>query len=269
MLAWLSIILFGILQGLTEFLPVSSSGHLTLFQYFSKSINEDLSLNIAVHIGTLLTILVYYRRDIIQLIYGLIRWESQSVHMVAMILAATLPTGIIGLLMKKKMAWVLTHPPTAGACLLLTAFILYISDKANKVSDPSSSGFGIGLMQAVLIGLVQGMAVLPGISRSGSTIVAGLFLGMTPHNAARFSFLISVPAIAGAGLLEFLGADEAMDASRFLVGGAVSFVTGLLAIHWMVRLTIKRKVRVFAYYLVPVSILFLLLYSFDLGRDLF
>jgi len=265
MLYFLSLVLFGVLQGLTEFLPVSSSGHLAMFSYFSASIQEDLSLNIAVHVGTLLTILIYYRRDILELVGGVVIGNKNSIQMVGLILVASIPTGIIGILMKKNLNWVLTHPLVAANCLLVSALILWLSDRARTAQNPAE-GFGITYWKAFLIGTVQGFAVLPGISRSGSTIVAGLFLGMSPQNGARFSFLISVPAIAGAGLLELMSAEEAMDFQSLSLGALISFVTGLIAIHWMVKVTLQRRLRAFAYYLVPVALLFIALYSFGIGE---
>ena len=266
MFYFFSLALFGILQGLTEFLPVSSSGHLAMFAYFSQSIQEDLSLNIAVHVGTLLTILIYYRRDILNLLGGVIEGNKTSVQMVSLILVASVPTGIIGILMKKNMDWVLTHPLVAAFCLLVSAAILWLSGRA-RPAELVGEGFGIPYWKAFIIGAVQGFAVLPGISRSGSTIVTGLFLGMTPQNGARFSFLISVPAIAGAGLLEFLSADEAMDIQSLGLGALISFVTGLVAIHWMVKITVQRRLQVFAFYLVPVALVFMTLYSLGIGKD--
>lgn len=236
-----------------------------MFAYFSESIQEDLSLNIAVHVGTLLTILIYYRRDILDLLAGFLGGDKTSIQMVGQILVASVPTGIIGILMKKNMDWVLTHPMVAASCLLVSALILLLSGRARQ-TDFDSEGFGITYWKAFLIGTVQGFAVLPGISRSGSTIVTGLFLGMAPQNGARFSFLISVPAIAGAGLLEFMSAEEAMDFQSLGLGALISFVTGLIAIHWMVKITLQRRLRVFAFYLVPVAFLFMILYSLGIGE---
>jgi undecaprenyl-diphosphatase len=265
---WLiSILLFGVLQGLTEFLPVSSSGHLTIFQYFASSLEESLTLNVAVHLGTLCTVLIYYHKDLLAMMRGTLRREAEHLQMVLLLAVATLPTAVIGIGMKKLAPWILTSPLVAGASLLLTAGTLLLSDRLSQLGS-QPRGFGISWRQALVIGLVQGVAVLPGISRSGSTIVAGLFLGMAPVNAARFSFLLSIPAIAGAGLLEFLGAEESLNWSEMGLAALVSFLTGLAAIHWMVRLVINRRLGLFAYYLIPASLIFLGLYSFDLGRDL-
>lgn len=247
----------GILQGLTEFLPVSSSGHLTLYQYFSTEVNENLSLNIAVHLGTLLTILIYYRKDIMDLLMGLLRRDYESIQMCIHIIVASIPTALIGLFMKKNFEWILTDPVIAGLGLMGTGFILLSSAKGfDRRAGFNLSGFGTDIKTAFIIGIVQGFAVLPGISRSGSTIVSGLFLGMDSRNAARFSFLISVPAIFGAGLLEFVGSEQSLSIKELGIGVLVSFVTGLLAISWMVRLVQNNRLKGFAYYVFGLSGLF-------------
>ena len=261
----LTLILFGVLQGVTEFLPVSSSGHLSLFQYFSKEINENLSLNIAVHIGTLVTILIFYRSDIRDLLKGIAARDSESLSMTFHIIVASVPTAIIGLAMKKQAGWILTNPVVAATCLLITGAFLFFSDRI-VINQGFQTGFGIGFFKSFLIGVVQGFAVLPGISRSGSTIVTGLVLGMNPKNASRFSFLISVPAIAGAGLLEAMDLEAGVDWTSLLVGGFVSFIIGLLAISWMVRLTMRGHLKFFSYYVVALSALFFTCYALGIGE---
>lgn len=268
MAAFLVLILFGVLQGLTEFLPVSSSGHLSLFQYFSKDLNDNLSLNVAVHIGTLLTILIFYRSDLQAILRGLVNRDKESIHMTLMIIVASVPTAIIGLLIKKKAGWVLTNPVVAASCLLVTGLLLYLSDRI-RISENFQTGFGGGYRQAFVIGIVQGFAVLPGISRSGSTIITGLYLGMNPKNASRFSFLMSVPAIAGAGLLEAMDIKEGVDWMSLSLGALVSFITGLVAIAWMVRVTLKGNLKNFSYYVFTVSFLFFICYGLGLGKDIF
>ena len=261
----LALILFGILQGLTEFLPVSSSGHLSLFQYFSKAMSENLSLNIAVHIGTLMTIVIFYRNDIKEILMGLVKRDREAISMATLIIVASIPTAIIALLMKKKADWILTNPVVAGTCLLVTGCFLFFSDRIN-VSRRFQTGFGIGFSRALLIGFVQGVAVLPGISRSGSTIIMGLLLGMNPKNASRFSFLISVPAIFGAGLLEVFDLKEGVDFTSLAIGGLISFLVGLAAISLMVRVTLKGRLKPFSYYVFAVSGLFFISYFLGWGQ---
>lgn len=263
----LTLILLGVIQGLTEFLPVSSSGHLSLFQYFSHNLHDNLSLNIAVHLGTLLTVVLYYRHDLIQMAQGFFKGQAQAVRMVLLIGVASFPTAVLGLFIKKMGGWLLTNPVVAAFGLLVTGGILFLTERI-QVKQQSTQGFGLSYKQAFCIGLVQGFAVLPGISRSGSTIVMGLFLGMSSANAARFSFLISLPAILGAGLLEFKDLDQGVEWSPFLIGGVVSFVTGLFAITWMVRLTEKGRLKPFGYYVTCLALVFLAAYSMGWGQNI-
>jgi len=251
----LALILFGIVQGITEFLPVSSSGHLTLMQYFSENIPESLSLNIAVHLGTLLTILVFYRRDLLALITGFFKGERDSLHMVGFIFAASLPTALIGLTFKKALPFLLTSPWLVGICLLLTGCVL-ITAKCAPVSSVQDGR--LSYKKAIVLGFVQGIAVLPGLSRSGLTIVSALWLGVEREAAARFSFLISVPAILGAGLLEWVSGEESIAMTPLVTGAVVSFLVGLGAIYLVVWLTKNQRLSSFSYYLWAVGGLVLL-----------
>ncbi|MCB0379048.1 MAG: undecaprenyl-diphosphate phosphatase [Bdellovibrionales bacterium] len=257
---FIELVIMGILQGLTEFLPVSSSGHLTLFQYFSTRFHENLSLNVAVHMGTLLTIIVYYRKDLLEIFKGFFAGDKNSQKMVFHIVVASIPTAIIGLGFKKMAEGILVNPLVASLCLLITGAFLYKAPQSDKSEDWYRKGFGVNSKQAFLIGIVQGLAVLPGISRSGSTIVTALWMGVPAREASRFSFLISVPAIMGAGLLELRGAEGGLQWGDFFLGGMVSFVTGLVAIALMVHLTYRNRLRPFSFYVWTVSIAFLSYY---------
>ncbi len=264
----LPLILFGILQGLTEFLPVSSSGHLSLFQYFSKDMQDNLSLNVAVHIGTLFTILFYYRKEIVGILQGLLKKEKESQKIVLFLMIASVPTGIIGIIMKKNMEWILTSPLVAAMGLIVTGSFLLLSGRMAVSLEPSKA-YGLNPKKAFLIGLIQGFAVLPGISRSGSTILCGLFLGLNPKNAAQFSFLVSLPALMGAGLLEFMDSSQPLVYSELLLGALVSFVTGIFAISWMVKLTQSGRLQGFGYYVITLGVCFLILFSMGLGENIF
>ena len=231
-MAWLVIIFFGIVQGITEFLPISSSGHLTLLQYYSSYIPESLSLNIAVHIGTLLSILYFYRKDIGDLLRGLAQRNQKSIREAIIIFVAVFPTACIGLGVKKLAPSVLTSPAVTGVCLLLTGCVLFSTKLLKNKQEKMFSSLDIA--RALCIGIVQGFAVLPGLSRSGLTIVTALWLGADRIQAARFSFLISVPAIIGAGLLEAVTSDEGIDWGPLIVASLVSFAVGVGAIYLVV-----------------------------------
>jgi len=253
-MAWIAIILLGIVQGIAEFLPISSSGHITLLQYYFDSVPESLSLNVAVHLGTLCTILIYYRKFLITLVVDFFKGSSSSQREVLCIVIASLPTAVLGLMFKKFGEDLLLNPLVAGVCLILTGFIL-ISTLWLRKADGETK---ISLLKAFAIGSIQGIAVLPGLSRSGLTIVLALWLGVEKATAARFSFLISIPAILGAGLLEFLSSEEVLDAKLLLLAATVAFLVGLFAISLVVWLTKKDRLSFFAYslWLVGAAIIF-------------
>lgn len=253
-MAIILIILFGALQGLTEFLPVSSSGHLTLFQFFTDAFEESLTLNIAVHLGTLLTVLIFYRKDIAQILRGVLKKEKEALGQSLFIIVAVFPTGVMGLFIKKFFSSILVNPMVSSICLMVTGAVLF-STKRLPATLKNKGPFGMSLKTAFLLGCVQGCAVLPGLSRSGLTIVAALWMGVDRKNAAKFSFLISVPAIFGAGLLELLGESHALDGVQLGIGVLVSFLVGLFAIYWMVRFTESKRLSSFSYYVWAVGLL--------------
>lgn len=263
----IAVLVVGIIQGLTEFLPVSSSGHLTLFQYFSKDFNSDLSINIAVHMGTLLTVLIFYRQDLIEIVSGVLRRQPEACAVIGEIIVASIPTAVIGFLIKYSAEEILTDPVVSVIGLLFTgAMLLYSSRFKSKCQTSSMT---IGYKAAFLIGVMQGIGVLPGVSRSGATIVMGLSLGLSPTKAAQFSFLISIPAVAGAGLLESLSDRSEVVVGNLILGAIVSFLAGLVAISWMVRLTQKGQLNQFGYYTITVSFLFFAFYFFEIGKNVF
>jgi undecaprenyl-diphosphatase len=208
----LEAILLGILQGLTEFLPISSSGHLVLGEHalgFSRG-GSDILFEVLLHLGTLLAVLVAYRHDVGELLTVL--WPSAArrlapeerarrFRLMGAILVASVPAGVVGLTLKDPISELFGEPRLVAFLLLGTALILFIGDRlrqGDRLAEQSGPG------RALAIGLAQALAILPGISRSGSTIVAGLAVGLRPVEAARFSFLIMLPAVSGAALLEFL-----------------------------------------------------------------
>ncbi len=196
-MGWLKAVLIGLLQGMTEFLPVSSSGHQVLggrFMHLSEA--STLSLLLWTHLGTLIAVLWFFRRDLLSMASGCLRRDSTSLKHVGLIVLATLPTGLIGLGLQK---WVNAHLESllpVGVAFLCTATALFL------VRDMGRDGGPIGWRVALWVGIFQGIAVIPGISRSGSTLAVALFLGIKSKTAFRFSFLVSIPAVAGAFLLE-------------------------------------------------------------------
>ena len=248
-------IVLGILQGLTEFLPVSSSGHLVLGQIYFKITESGLAFDIAVHLGTLAAVAVVYYKDIKEMLSSLFLYiggsrngtADENLVMAGCILAGSVPTALIGLILKQFEAVLFTSSVLVGCMLLVTGTLLWIS---RKFYTQSSAGGGLTLKRALIIGTVQGFAVIPGISRSGSTIAAGMFAGLDRSKAARFSFLLSVPAIAGA---QILGIKDALETGVLidpatLCGTIVAFVVGLAALKLLLNLVHRGRFHLFAPY---------------------
>ena len=251
-------IILGIIQGLTEFLPVSSSGHLALAQALFKDFEQPgLLYDTLLHLATLLAVTVFFRKRIMRLFkaffglffikYRLIYHEERG--MLWGIIAATIPTGIIGYLLKDMSELLFEKPIVIGYFLILTSVMLILADRATK-------GGPVNPRKAFIVGIAQGLAVFPGISRSGTTIFAGMMVGISREKAAEFSFLISIPAIIGAMLLQFkhLGTLTSSEITVYLAGMGTAFFFGILAIGVMMEIVKKAKMRYFALYCLIIGI---------------
>ena len=248
-------VIFGVIQGATEFLPVSSSGHLALAHYFLGAQESDLAFDVALHLGTLLAILVYFRDDFRQMgkaVFGLHPEEAETKRLrkMALFLAlATVPGALAGLLLGKAAENYFRHPAMVAAALAGAGLLLLIADRAGR---RSRSVEAITLIDALLIGLSQACAIIPGVSRSGSTITCGLAMGLTRQAAIRFSFLLSAPIIFGAGMHEIpkiikngmLAGQTTLYAAGFLAAA----VSGYLFIACIMQYIQARSFAVFAYY---------------------
>lgn len=256
----LEAIVLGVVQGLTEFIPVSSSGHLVLLPAVLGWPQPGLAFAVAVHVGTLVAVVCYYWRDWCRMLSaavgGMRRSHScggRDAHILAMILVGTVPAALVGLTLAEPVEQLFNSVALVAVALLLTGVVLL---GAGRAADGGVSG-DVTLGQAIVIGCAQAVAVIPGISRSGATIAAGLFGGLQRDWAARFAFLLSMPVIAGAGAKEALDLLSAGVASRELCllayGAVASAITGLLAIHAVVRLVHQRKLWVFGVYCLAVG----------------
>ena len=266
-------IAMGFLQGVAEFLPISSSGHLTLFQYFfSPEQNPeelDMLFTILLHFGTLISVCVYYWRDVISMIreffLGLADLFSrrgsgygrppEARRLVLMIIVATLPLFAV-LLVKDAVDAAFSNVTFVSAALIVTGFLLFFSDRMARGRKNARSAT---MVDALLVGCAQAVGTLPGISRAGSTISAGMLCGFDRTFAVRFSFLMSLPAVLGANILEVADAIQTggVDTSRlpmYLVGMVVSGVVGYFAIRLVNLLANKGKFGAFAYYCWAVGI---------------
>jgi len=258
-------IILGILQGLTEFLPVSSSGHLVLGQIYFNITEAGLAFDVSVHMGTLAAVLVVYFSDIREILGSVFRFirapgrapKDDNLSFAWCILAGSLPTALIGFGLKQFEAILFTSSFLVGAMLLVTGTLLWISKKYYR---DTSTGGGLTLKRALFIGTVQGLAVIPGISRSGSTIAAAMFSGIDRTTAARFSFLLSLPAICGAQIISIKDALEngGLIDPATIYGTIVSFIVGLAALKLLLKLVHTGKFHLFAPYCWLAGILALL-----------
>jgi undecaprenyl-diphosphatase len=258
-LEFLEAILLGVVQGLTEFLPVSSSGHLLLGQYF-LGLDQDrfgLPFDVALHLGTLVAVVSFFWRDLLRMAGAFVRSLSPGGRNLAdpdqrlayLILASTVPAALIGFFLEDFFETTVRSPWVVVFNLVLVG-VLFIVGEA--VGSKTRGADKLRFSEAVGIGLAQAAALVPGVSRSGATITLGLFLGLRREEAARFSFLMSVPIIAGAGSLQLTQAvSEGMgrsEALMFAAGFVSSAVVGYLAIKFFLRYVVHHSLRAFAYY---------------------
>lgn len=237
-------VLLGIIQGLTEFLPISSSGHLVISQALLGVKESGVAFEILVHLGSLCAVLIFFRASIIRIIVGLFKNEKQAKLMTLYLIIGTIPTVLIVLLIKDYVDEAFAMPALAAVMLLVTGLILLSTKFIEKKKKPVSG------KNAFLIGFGQALAILPGISRSGTTISVGMLLGVDPSLAAEFSFLLAIPAILGAVVFKFkeiAAVDNGLWAQYF-AGFIASFVFSLLAVYLVLALIRKGKFEYFAYY---------------------
>lgn len=262
----LQVIMLGIVQGLTEFLPVSSSGHLAVTQML-LGVPEDriFFLTVMLHVGTLFSVIVVYWNDLLNIVLEFFRMlsdlgrgkgpglDNEYRRLGLFIIVGTIPTGLMGLLLKDVFASFYTSRLIIGFSLLITGSLLWFAEHGNRKSTSSLKTLGaMTWKNAFLVGVFQGFAITPGISRSGSTIAGALFQGINKETATRFSFLLSFPAITAATLLESkdvmtYGMGD-VTLPLLLAGIAASFLAGTFAIRSLINLIKKEKLFYFSYY---------------------
>jgi undecaprenyl-diphosphatase len=258
----LAMMLLAVVQGLTEFLPVSSSGHLVLVQHLLATRQGDVFFDVILHLGTLGSVLVVYRRDVARLL----RLDRPARAYVVSLAVGTLPAVAVGLLAKDAVERVFAEPVFAAGGLLVTAAIL-LSTRAVPARDGGGGAWeprAVAPWRALVIGAAQALAILPGVSRSGATIATSLWTGLGRADAARFSFLLSVPAIAGALVLHLADGIHGAGLSFAEAGGLVlaaglAFAVGLLAIRWTALAVVQAHFWKFAFYCAGLGVLALVL----------
>ncbi|WP_316367985.1 undecaprenyl-diphosphate phosphatase [Candidatus Thiodiazotropha sp. CDECU1] len=237
----LQILLLATLQGLTEFLPISSSAHLILAPVVTGYEDQGLAFDVAVHLGTLAAVVGYFRHEIISISSDFFRsWfnpaaRSRESHLGWMIIIATLPVGVFGILMKSLVETDLRSPLVIAITTIGFGLLLLLADRTGKRQRDE---YAIRYKDALVIGLFQALAIIPGTSRSGATITGGLFLGLTRKAASRFSFLISIPTILMSGgllTLDLISSDTPTDWLSLSLGTGLAFITAYLCIHYFLR----------------------------------
>lgn len=250
-MSYLEAIILGLVQGLGEFLPISSSAHLVVAPWIAQFEDPGLSFSVALHLGTLIAVLLFFAKDWLVIGSGSYRYifqkktaERESFWLLVYLILATIPAGIAGLLLDDWAETTFRHPLVAATTMALLGAILFAVDRKVKEKHDIKISFKI----AMLIGMSQALALIPGVSRSGITITTALLLGLTRPSAARFSFLLSTPIILGACVLKYKYFIEIFNNPPAVVGIVVAAVSGFLSIKYLMKLVQTRSYAIFCYY---------------------
>jgi undecaprenyl-diphosphatase len=250
---WYEALIFGLVQGLTEFLPVSSEGHLEIVKYFFGGIEESFLFSVVVHGATVMSILVVFWKDIIKLLRGVFRFtmNEETVYSLKLVVSM-IPVAVVGFTLRDQVETLfVANMDITGSFLLVTALFLVIGHFVRKRNNPITYG------GAFIMGIAQALAVLPGLSRSGSTISTGLMLGNSKNDLARFSFLMVIVPIIGANVVQVIATDSsAVDVVilPLIIAFVAAFVSGYLACRWMIDIVRKGKLIWFALYCLLVGL---------------
>lgn len=256
-MSWYEALILGIIQGITEFLPVSSSGHLELGKalFGSEAVPaESMQFTVVVHGATALSTIFVFRKDIAQILVGLLQFkQNESFYFSLKIILSMIPAAAIGVLFNEEIEALFSGQILlVGAMLAITGLLLFLADRAKQSLKT------VSFTNALLIGIAQAIAILPGISRSGATIATSVLLGIDKSSAARFSFLMVVPLIVGKmakDVKDGAFSSEMASTTPLLIGFLAAFVVGVLACTWMIQLVKKSKLKYFSYYCFAVGVL--------------
>jgi undecaprenyl-diphosphatase len=251
-LSWWQGMLLGLVQGLTEFLPVSSSGHLVLAERLVGFTAQGVFFEVSLHVATLLAVVVVYRQRLLELIGGLFSRGRDAWRYAGLLLLGSLPAGLVGVLLHDYFERSFHALPALGGAFLVTAALLW----STRWAVPKATGVKVTATQALLIGVAQAVAIVPAISRSGSTIAAALWLGLAAAPAAEFSFLMSLIVIGGSGLLEarHLPAGAASYSTGLLLAFLTAMLSGIFAIRFLIRLLRRQRFHLFAPYCAALGV---------------
>jgi undecaprenyl-diphosphatase len=265
-MGWLQAIVLGIVEGLTEFLPVSSTGHLTIVEKLMKLKVDDAGVTAftaIIQVGAIVAVIIYFRRDIVRLVLAFVRGltdararRDPAWREALAVIVGTVPIGIVGLLLRHVVSGPLRSLWVVAGALVVWSAVMVLAERMGRQKRGEDS---ITLTDALVIGVVQCVALVPGVSRSGATISAGLFRGLDRVAATRISFLLSIPALLAAGGLEAVTQAKAVSSTvgwgPTLLGTLVSLVVGYASIAWLLRLVAHHRITVFVPYRVAIGVL--------------
>jgi undecaprenyl-diphosphatase len=254
------ILILAVVQGIAEFLPISSSGHLVILGAMLGQLSESPTLEIILHAGTLGSILVVFWRRIWSLL-------SSDRRVIPLLIVGTIPAVAVGLTIKINFEAILRSPTLAGAMLLVTGAMLIL---LGRLAPKDGQYRSMSVMGAFVVGCFQAFAILPGVSRSGSTILGGRLMGLSNEDSVTFSFLLAVPAILGATMLELKdlweqhsrGSSIEFAVDELLLGAGVSFIVGILALHWLIGWSRQDRLHWFAWWCIPAGMLVIAHFGF-------
>lgn len=264
----IEIIILSFIQGLTEFLPISSSGHLIIAPKLFGWEDHSLEMDVAVHMGTLISVLLYFRKDVLMMICEILQYIfsgfkkeyfKEHARLGFIIILATIPAVIAGFTLKKMGVDMVRHVWIVACASIFFGLVMYVADRRSQTYSMESMGWGRGFM----IGMAQALALIPGTSRSGICITAARFMGFTRTTAARFAFLLSIPSILGAGTLTAIDAvkeGQSLLTYDFFVAITASFIFGLMAIHFMLVFLNRHGLGIFTVYRIILGTVLLLFY---------
>jgi undecaprenyl-diphosphatase len=239
----LQAVLLGIVQGITEWLPVSSSGHLAILQNLF-GLGAPVLFDIMLHLGTILAVVVVFWKEILEILKAVVKFDftGENGKLAIFIIVAMVPTAIIGFAFKKTFESLFSNLTAIGIALIITGCFLFICERFKRKAE-------LGFKESLLVGIAQGIAIIPGISRSGATIGTGLLLGIEKEKVAKFSFLLSIPAIIGASIFDFNATELASVGWNYaLIGIIISAVVGYLTIKLLLNIIKKQKFWLFSIY---------------------
>lgn len=260
----LQAIILGLLQGLTEFIPISSSGHLVIAHEALGVVESGLAFDVALHFGTFIALVVYFWKDLIVYTRALIK-KNEKTRLTYLLAVATVPAALFGYLLESKAESEFRSVRLVGFTMLLFGCIMLAAEHYYRRSQKHTNIDHIKNGQALAIGFAQALAIIPGVSRSGSTITAGIFTGLDRVAATRFSFLLGIPIMAGA-VVKVFSKGGVLQAARdqqaiFVIGIVTALVSGLFAIKFMLRYLSRHGLHVFAYYRIAVGLAILLVFT--------